>query len=114
MQVTVTTKACKGVDGEKRQATLQVCLRARGSQPRPDIIFRGAGRFLKSERPLYDKVMMMLYVTYTVYKFILLNNSASCVLYIIYYNIRCLYNACAPVHKQKLANRYVSPSHITM
>ncbi len=50
------------MDGDKRQATLQVCLRARGSQPRPGIIFRGAGRFLKSERPLYDKVIMMFYV----------------------------------------------------
>ena len=57
--VTVVIKSCKGVDGEKRQATLQVCLRARGSQPRPAIIFRGVlGRFLKSERPLYDKVCM--------------------------------------------------------
>jgi hypothetical protein len=57
-KVTVVIKTCKGVDGEKRQATLQVCLRARGSQPRPVIIFRGVGRFLKSERPLYDKVYM--------------------------------------------------------
>jgi hypothetical protein len=54
--VTVVIKSCKGVDGEKRQASLQVCLRARGSQPRPAIIFRGAGRVLKSERPLYDKL----------------------------------------------------------
>jgi hypothetical protein len=53
--VTVVIKSCKGVDGEKRQASLQVCLRARGSQPRPAIIFRGVGRFLNSERPLYDK-----------------------------------------------------------
>ncbi len=45
--VTVVTKSCKGVNGEKRQASLQVCLRARGSQPRPATIFRGVGRFFK-------------------------------------------------------------------
>jgi len=50
---TVIVKGCSGVDGEKRQATLQMCIRARGKQPRPAIIFRGQGRFLKAERKLY-------------------------------------------------------------
>ncbi len=45
---TVIVKGCSGVDGDKRQATLQMCIRARGKQPRPAII-------LKAERKLYDE-----------------------------------------------------------
>jgi len=54
---TVAIKGCSSVDGEKRMATAQLCIRAvknGESQPRLALIFRGKGHFLKKERKLYD------------------------------------------------------------
>lgn len=51
---TVQIRGCATTDTEKRMCTLQVCIRAKGEQPRLAIIFRGAGRFLKQELAKYD------------------------------------------------------------
>ena len=55
---TVAIKGCSSTDGEKRMCTVQLCIRAvknGESQPRPALIFRGKGQFLKKELAMYDK-----------------------------------------------------------
>ena len=51
---TVAIRGSKMGEGDKRMCTIQMCCRARGSQPRIAVIFRGKGQFLKNELGLYD------------------------------------------------------------
>ena len=50
----VAVKGCSSIDGDKRMCTIQMCIRPFGAQPAVALLFRGQGRFLNSEKSLYD------------------------------------------------------------
>ena len=58
----MSIKSCATGDGEKRMCTLQMCIRAEGSQPPIAIIFRGAdAKYYAAERDDYDDRVKILY-----------------------------------------------------